>query len=101
MLFAIWIEDVPDSLQRRLKVREAHLERLRAFVAQGKVKMAGPFPKVPGEDPTKTGFAGGLIVADFDTAEAAERWLREDPYYAEGVFQNYWIQPYIKVLPAE
>jgi uncharacterized protein YciI len=101
MLFAIWIEDAPDSLQRRLKVREAHLERLRGFVAPGKVKMAGPFPKVPGEDPTKTGFAGGLIVADFDTAEAAEQWLKEDPYYAEGVFQNYWIQPYIKVLPAE
>ena len=101
MLFAIWIEDRSDSLQRRLKVREAHLARLRDFVAQGKVKMAGPFPKVPGEDPTKTGFAGGLIVAEFDTAEAAEEWLKEDPYYAEGVFEKYWIQPYIKVLPAE
>lgn len=101
MLYAIWIEDVPDSLQRRLKVREAHLARLRDFVAQGKVKMAGPFPKVPGEDPTKTGFAGGLIVAEFDTAEAAEQWLKEDPYYAEGVFEKYSIRPYIKVLPAE
>ncbi len=101
MLFAIWIEDVPDSLQRRLKVREAHLERLREVGARGKVKMGGPFPKVPGGDPTKTGFAGGLIVADFDTADEAEQWLKDDPYYAEGVFKSYWIQPYIKVLPAE
>lgn len=101
MLYAIWIEDVADSLPRRLKVREAHLNRLRAFVTEGKVKMAGPFPKVAGEDPTKTGFAGGLIVAEFDSADAAEQWLKEDPYYAEGVFKSYWIQPYIKVLPAD
>ena len=101
MLYAIWIEDVPDSLPRRLKVREAHLKRLREMVATGRVKMAGPFPKVAGEDPTKTGFAGGLIVAEFDSAQAAEQWLKEDPYHAEGVFKNYWIQPYLKVLPAD
>jgi uncharacterized protein YciI len=101
MLYAIWIEDVPDSLERRLRVREAHLDRLRGFVAQGKVKMAGPFPKVPGVELTKGGFAGGLIVAEFDSADEAEQWLKEDPYYAEGVFKQYWIQPYIKVLPAD
>jgi len=56
---------------------------------------------VAGEDPTKTGFAGGLIVADFDSPEAAEQWLKEDPYYTEGVFKSYAIQPYIKVLPAD
>lgn len=94
MLFAIWLKDVENSIERRLPVRAAHLERIKLAVEAGVIKMAGPFPNLPGKDPAEVGFAGGLMVADFPSAQAAEQWLRDDPYAKAGVFEHFEIQPF-------
>lgn len=98
MLYALWLEDVEDSLERRLPVREAHLARIKKAVEDGVVKVAGPFPKVAGANPAEVGFAGGLMVAEFPDAAAAERWILEDPYAKAGVFKRYYIQPFIQAF---
>ena len=100
MLYAIFGEDVPNSLAQRLAARPAHLERLKALQAEGRLFVAGPLPAVDSDDPGPSGFSGSLIVAEFDSLEAAEAWARADPYATEGVFARVTVKPFRKSLPA-
>ncbi|MBF0133746.1 MAG: YciI family protein [Magnetococcales bacterium] len=94
MLFAIIGEDVPNSLQKRLAARPAHLERLETLQHHGRLLLAGPFPKDAGE-----GFTGSLIVADFDSQKEAETWGAADPYVKAGVYASVVVKPFRKVFP--
>jgi hypothetical protein len=100
MLYALVGQDVPDSLDRRLAARPAHLERLQTLQNQGRLLLAGPFPAIDGNDPGPAGFTGSLIVAEFDTLEDARAWADADPYVAAGVFASVSVKPFRKVLPA-
>jgi hypothetical protein len=99
MLYVILGEDVPNSLEKRLGVRPAHLDRLKALQAEGRLLLAGPFPAVDSPDPGPNGFTGSLIVAEFDSLEAAEAWAGADPYVTDGVFAQVTVKPFKKVLP--
>ena len=46
MLYAILGRDAPNSLERRLSVRPAHLERLNALLNEGRLILAGPLPAI-------------------------------------------------------
>jgi len=100
MLYALVGQDVPDSLDRRLAARPAHLARLQTLQSQGRLLLAGPFPAIDGNDPGPAGFTGSLIVAEFDTLEDARAWADADPYVAAGVFASVSVKPFRKVLPA-
>lgn len=100
MFYAIVGEDVPDSLNRRLAVRPAHLERLHALHAAGRLLLAGPFPHVDSNDQGAAGFSGSLIVADFDSLTEAQAWAEADPYVTAGVYAGVSVKPFKKVLPA-
>jgi len=100
MFYAIVGQDVPDSLERRLAARPAHLERLNAMQQAGRLLLAGPFPAVDGTDPGAAGFSGSLIVAEFDTLAAARSWADADPYVAAGVYDHVSVKPFKKVFPA-
>jgi uncharacterized protein YciI len=100
MLYALVGQDVPDSLDRRLAARPAHLERLQTLQNQGRLLLAGPFPAIDGNDPGPAGFTGSLIVAEFDTLEDARAWADADPYVAARVFASVSVKPFRKVLPA-
>ena len=100
MLYAIVGQDRPDSLAQRLAVRPAHVERLKALQDQGRMILAGPFPAIDSPDPGPAGFSGSLIVAEFESLEAAQAWADEDPYVAAGVYSKVTIKPFRKVLPA-
>ncbi len=100
MFYAIVGRDVPDSLERRLAARPAHLERLQALQQAGRLLLAGPFPAIDSNDPGAAGFSGSLIVAEFDSFAAAQAWADADPYVAAGVYADVAIQPFKKVLPA-
>ena len=65
MLYAIFSEDVPESLPLRLQARPAHLERLQGLRAEGRLVLAGPHPALDTEDPGPAGFTGSLVVAEF------------------------------------
>lgn len=99
MWYAIVGNDVPDSLQRRLAARAAHLERLHALRDAGRLLLAGPFPAIDAEDPGPAGFSGSLIVAEFDDLDAARAWADADPYLTEGVYAGVDVRPFRKVLP--
>ena len=99
MWYAIVGNDVPDSLQRRLSARVAHLARLDALRDEGRLLVAGPFPAIDAEDPGPAGFSGSLIIAEFADLTAARAWADADPYLAAGVYANVDVRPFRKVLP--
>ena len=99
MLYAVISEDVEDSLELRLSVRPAHVERLVALKDSGKLILAGPHPAIDSDDPGTNGFTGSLIVAEFDSLEQAQAWADTDPYIEAGVYKKVTVKPFKKVLP--
>lgn len=99
MLYAIISEDVKDSLDKRLSVRPAHVERLQQLKAEARLILAGPHPAIDSEDPGTNGFTGSLIVAEFDSLASAQTWADADPYITAGVYKNVTVKPFKKVLP--
>lgn len=100
MLYAIIGQDAPNSLEKRLAARPAHLARLDALQQDGRLTLAGPFPAIDSPDPGPAGFSGSLIVAEFESLEAARTWADADPYIAAGIFAQVVVKPFRKVLPA-
>ncbi|WP_430462919.1 YciI family protein [Thalassolituus sp. LLYu03] len=99
MWYAIISQDVPDSLEKRLAARPAHLERLKALSEAGRLLIAGPHPAIDSEDPGSAGFTGSLVVAEFASLQDAQSWADADPYMAAGVYQQVTVKPFRKVLP--
>ena len=99
MLYAIISQDVENSLEKRLSVRPAHVERLQALKEQGHLILAGPHPAIDNNEPGPAGFTGSLIVAEFDSVEAAQAWADDDPYIKAGVYDSVIVKPFKKVLP--
>ncbi len=100
MLYAIIGEDVPDSLEKRMPVRPAHLERIKALQDEGRLILAGPHPAIDSPDPGPAGFSGNLIIAEFESLEEARRWAEADPYASAGVYARLTVKPFKKVMPA-
>lgn len=99
MLYAIISEDIDDSLAKRMSARPKHLERLKQMQDAGRLIIAGPHPAVDCENPGEAGFTGSLVVAEFDSLEAAQQWAAADPYVEAGVYAKVTIKPFKKVLP--
>jgi uncharacterized protein YciI len=99
MLYAIIAEDRPDSLADRLAARPAHLERLKALQAEGRMIIAGPFPAIDSADPGPAGFSGSLIVAEFASLTEAKAWADADPFVKAGVYAKVSVKPFRKTLP--
>ncbi len=100
MWYAIICQDAPDSLDKRMAARPAHLARLQALQEEGRLLLAGPFPAVDAVDPGAAGFTGSLIVAEFASLQAAREWAGTDPYAASCVYRQISVQPFRKVFPA-
>ncbi len=99
MWYAIISQDIENSLPLRKEARPAHLERLEALKNEGRLLIAGPHPAIDSEDPGEAGFTGSLVVADFESLDAAQAWADADPYVAAGVYANVVVKPFKKVLP--
>ncbi len=99
MLYAIISQDRADSLSDRLNARPDHLARLEALRDAGRLVLAGPHPAIDSPDPGPAGFSGSLVVAEFDSLEAAQAWADDDPYIAAGVYASVTVKPFRKVLP--
>ena len=99
MLYAVFSEDVDDSLSLRLKARPAHLSRLRQLQDEGRLVMAGPCPAIDSNDPGEAGFTGSLVVAEFSSLAQAQAWADADPYVEAGVYRQVIVKPFKKVLP--
>ncbi|GLQ87060.1 YciI family protein [Dyella flagellata] len=100
MWYAITGTDHPESLERRLSARPAHLARLQQLQAEGRLLLAGPFPAIDAQNPGPAGFTGSLIVAEFSSLAEAEQWAKADPYVEADVYANVSVKPFLKALPA-
>ena len=99
MLYAIISQDVENSLEKRMSVRPAHLARLETLKQEGRLILAGPHPAIDSEDPGQAGFTGSLVVAEFESLEAAQAWADADPYMESGAYDKVIVKPFKKVLP--
>lgn len=99
MLYIIYSQDVENSLPLRKQARPAHLERVEMLKQQGRLVIAGPCPAIDSDDPGEAGFTGSLIIAEFDSLDAAQAWADSDPYVSAGVYQSVSVKPYKQVLP--
>lgn len=80
--------------EARMAARPAHLARLEKLKAEGRLLTAGPNP-MP-EDPERV--SGSLIIAAFDSLDAAQAWAGQDPYVEAGVYEEILIKPYKAVF---
>lgn len=99
MYYAIISEDVENSLPLRQSARPAHLQRLEQLKDEGRLLVAGPHPAIDSDNPGDAGFTGSLVVAEFDSLEAAQLWADADPYLAAGVYKTVTVKPFKVVLP--
>lgn len=98
MLYAILGFDNKNSLEKRKLARPQHLQRLQALHDAQRLLTAGPNPAIDNEDPGEAGFTGSLIIAEFDSQQAAQDWADADPYVSAGVYERVQVKPYKKVF---
>lgn len=99
MWYAIISEDVDGTLDKRLAARPDHLARLQGLIDEGRLLIAGPHPAVDSSEPGPAGFTGSLVVAEFESLEAARTWADDDPYVSAGVYGKVTVKPFNRVLP--
>jgi uncharacterized protein YciI len=99
MWYAIVGQDTPNSLEKRMTARPAHVARLQDMQNQGRLLLAGPFPAVDAVDPGSAGFTGSLIIAEFPSLESAQQWAKADPYVTSGVYSEIKVRPFRKTFP--
>ncbi len=99
MLYAIIGEDVADSLEKRQSVRDSHIARLQQLEDEGRMVLAGPNPAVDSTDPGPAGFTGSIIIAEFESLDAAQAWADADPYLEAGVYARVTVKPFKPVFP--
>lgn len=99
MWYMILGHERENALAARMAARPAHLARLQALAAEGRLKLAGPLPALDAEDPGPAGFTGSLVVAEFPSLADAREWADAEPYLAAGVFARVDVRPFRPVLP--
>ncbi len=99
MWYAIEGHDGQGVLDRRLAAREMHLARLVALRDDGRLLLAGPCPAIDAEDPGPAGFSGSIVIARFESLQAARDWAQADPYVEAGVYERVEVRPFLPVLP--
>ena len=96
-LFVVSCTDREGTVEKRLAIRPQHLARLQKLNDEGRLIVAGAMPKEPGNP--QAGFYGSTIIVDFDSREALEEWLQEEPFLKEGVYAHIDVKPFNKAFP--
>ncbi len=78
----------PGALERRMKVRQEHLEKIALLKKTGELVFGGAILDNDGR------MIGSMVVYEFPDREALENRLREEPYITGGVWQKIEIHPY-------
>ncbi len=96
-LFVLSCTDREGTLEKRLATRPAHLARLQQLDAEGRLIVAGAMPKRPKQ--STAGFYGSTMIVDFDSREALDAWLQDEPFLKEGVYSHIDVKPFNKAFP--
>ncbi|MGO2496820.1 MAG: YciI family protein [Vibrio litoralis] len=99
MWYVIFSQDVENSLEKRMSVRDRHLARLVQLQEEGRLLVAGPMPAIDSDNPGEAGFTGSTVIAEFNSLDDAKAWADADPYIEAGVYDKVIVKPFKKVLP--
>jgi uncharacterized protein YciI len=78
--YLLMYDVVPDYVERRVPLREAHLALIRAAHARGELVLAGAH-----DDPTDGAFDGAVLVFRVDDRDVVQRFVDADPYVQHGI----------------
>ena len=96
-LFVVSCTDHEGTVEKRLATRPQHIARLQQLNDEGRLIVAGAMPKDPSNP--QAGFYGSTIIVDFETCEALDTWLQEEPFLKEGVYSHIDVKPFNKAFP--
>lgn len=82
MPFALIAFDHDDALERRIACRAQHLERLEALAQAGKFLGGGVLLNEQGK------MIGSNVHLDFDQRSDLQRWLEDEPYIVDRVWER-------------
>ena len=77
----------PEALERRLAVREAHLKGAIALKESGNLIAGGAILNDAGQ------MIGSTTYVEFESREALDTWLVQDPYVTGDVWRDISITP--------
>ncbi len=92
MIHVLHMLDKPGAESLRAEMRAAHKAYL-AGVAD-RIAFAGPLLADDG-----TRMVGSLLAIDFDSADAAQTWLRADPFTGAGLYAQTLVHPFLNLWP--
>lgn len=76
-----------DAPGRRLATRPAHLDGIRKYKAAGNIIAGGAILDDDGR------MIGSTLYVEFESREALDEWLNQDPYVTGGVWQDISVVP--------
>ncbi|KAA8485279.1 hypothetical protein BDE36_2183 [Arcticibacter tournemirensis] len=77
-----------NALERRMAVREKHLEGARALKANNNFIVAGAVLNEEGK------MTGSTMVVQFETKDDLNAWLENEPYIKEKVWETVDVKPF-------
>ena len=96
MQFLIIAYDGTDSeaKARRSAARSAHIDKAQALLAGGHVLIGGAILN------EKEEMIGSSLVVEFESREALDQWLQNDPYVTGNVWQDITVQAFRTAVKA-
>ncbi len=96
-LFVLSCTDNEGTVEKRIATRPAHVARLEQLNDEGRLIVAGALPKDPNNP--QAGFYGSTIIVDFESREAVEAWVAEEPFLKECIYSHIDIKSFNKAFP--
>ena len=95
MQYLVIAYDNENALEKRLEVRDAHVEGAKKLMTEGKIIQAGALI----EDEK---MVGSTLFVDFEDDDEINEWLENEPYVKNGVWnmEEFQIVP-VKLLPKD
>ncbi|HUJ25398.1 MAG TPA: YciI family protein [Myxococcales bacterium] len=87
MKYVVTYESAPDFMTKVPAHIEAHRALWRKYQAEGTLLLIGPFIDAP-----------GTAMGVFRTRDAAERFVKEDPFVLNGLVSRWTIREWNEVL---
>jgi uncharacterized protein YciI len=78
----------PEALDRRMKVRGEHLEKIEILKNAGECLVGGAILDDNGK------MIGSMLIYEFPDRKLLEERLKDEPYFTEGVWNKVEIQPF-------
>ncbi|KAI0365945.1 hypothetical protein BV20DRAFT_1003324 [Pilatotrama ljubarskyi] len=97
--FVVYAPDMADegAFQRRLNVRQAHLQRAKEEIGRGVIKVAGAMltPESIQPPTAEKNMVGSVFICEAPSLEAVRELMESDVYYTSGV----WDKEKMVILP--